>query len=96
MPPRDTLDFTAALALGAVLGWTLVTTLRSDEGVPTERRRPRLSAVTRSKQGPEPILLKGLKDELGRVAREAGDQLAGAALRRLGRAIGGAERAGGR
>lgn len=96
-PSRDAVDFTAALALGAAIGWSVVTVLRTRQRstAPTRRLRPGRKSARRSAAG-HSSLLRELKEEAGRLARSAGEELAQTALSRLGGALLSARNSGGR
>jgi len=83
VPPRDSLDFVAALALGAVIGWSVTVMVRAEEEPAHPRRRLPLPRLRKTPE-PEPPFLQNLRGELGRLAREAGEQLTESAIRRLG------------
>jgi hypothetical protein len=96
-PSKDAVDFTAALALGAAIGWSVVTMLRSQERTPTPTRRLRPGRRSRRRgTASQSSFLRELKDEAGRLARGAGEELAHTALSRLGGAFLGAWNSGGR
>ncbi len=97
-PSRDAVDFTAALALGAAIGWSVVTVLRSQDRVATPiraRLRPGPRS-DRSRAASESKFLRALKDEAGRLARSAGEELAQTALSRLSGTLLGGWKSGGR
>ena len=97
IPSRDAVDFLAALALGAAIGWSLTTVLRSQEPPPPPTRRLRSGRRRTRKTAPgRSSLIRELKDEASRLARSAGEELAQTALTRLGGAFLGSRNSGGR
>ena len=96
LPTRDALDFTAAVTLGAVLGWTAVTLLRSDEAVPAPSRRRSRLLTSGGRAESQGLLPQRLKEEAVRLAKETGSELANVAVRRLREAVLGGRTARGR
>ena len=97
-PSRDAVDFTAALALGAAIGWSVVTVLRSQERVASRTRSRSLPSAVRGRRRPsrESAFLRELREEAGRLARSAGEELAQTTLSRLSGMLVRGQKSGGR
>lgn len=71
VPTQDTLEFAAALTLGALLGWTAVNVFRSEAALPG---RGSGEANRGSERGAS--ILRALGEEARRLAAESGRELA--------------------